>query len=83
MNMSAVNNVKFQSKFITRKPLASNVRIFDGQELLAKIPETYKNLEVILSGKVDGMKNGIITENLVFNYGKPEKKCSIATQTRK
>ena len=78
MNISAVNNVKFQSKFITRKPLASNVRIFDGQELLAKIPETYKNLEVILSGKVDGMKNGIITEKLVFNYGKPEKKCSIA-----
>ena len=77
MNISTVDNINFQSKFITRKPQTSNIRIFDGQKLLAKIPETYRNLDVFVSGKIDGLRNGIITEELVFNYGNPEKKCSI------
>ena len=77
MNISTVDNINFQSKFITRKPQTSNIRIFDGQELLAKIPETYRNLDVFISGKIDGIRNGIITEKLVFKYGNPEKTCSI------
>ena len=77
MNISTVNNINFQANFITRKPSASNIRIFDGQKLLAKIPETYRNLNVFVSGKIDGLRNGIITEDLVFNYGNPQKKCSI------
>ena len=77
MNISTIDNTNFQSKFITRKPVSSNIRIFDGQELLVKVPETYRKLNVFISGKVDGIKDGIITEKLVFSYGNPEKKCSI------
>ena len=77
MNVSTVDNINFQSKFITRKPVSSNIRIFDGQELLAKVPETYRKLNVFISGQVDALRDGIITEELIFNYGNPEKKCSI------
>lgn len=77
MNVSTVDNTNFQSKFITRKPVSSNIRIFDGQELLAKVPETYRKLDISISSKIDGLRDGIITEELVFNYGNPEKKCSI------
>ena len=77
MNVSTIDNTNFQSKFITRKPQTSNIRIFDGQELLAKVPETYRKLDVFISGKIDGIRNGIITEKLVFKYGNPEKTCSI------
>ena len=79
MNIQAIDNqISFKSKFVTCKPKVSDIRIFDGQKLLTRVPVGKERfLDFPTTKIIEGLRYGALTENTNVLYGNPEKECFV------